>query len=288
MKRLGAGSSPYLLLAPYATHFLVITAFPVVFSLVLTLHRWNLLSPMQWIGGLNFTTLAQDPLFWKALWNTFKFLMVHVPLQVGLSLVLAALLNQPIRARGFFRAAFFLPVVLSGVVITIMWKQLYSSETGVFNALLALMGLGRVGWLTDPDIAMPSIAIMATWKNMGLYVILLLAGLQSIPKSVYEAASIDGAGEMAQFTKITIPLLNPILMSVIILSTINGFSLFIEPYVMTGGGPLNSTLSMNLYIYRQAFSFYKMGYAATLGFVLAAVIFVVVVLQRRFLEREVG
>ena len=288
MKRLGAGSSPYLLLAPYATHFLVITAFPVVFSLVLNLHRWNLLSPMQWIGGLNFTTLVQDPLFWKALWNTFKFLMVHVPLQVGLSLVLAALLNQPIRARGFFRAAFFLPVVLSGVVITIMWKQLYSSETGVFNALLALMGLGRVGWLTDPDIAMPSIAIMATWKNMGLYVILLLAGLQSIPKSVYEAASIDGAGELAQFTKITIPLLNPILMSVIILSTINGFSLFIEPYVMTGGGPLNSTLSMNLYIYRQAFSFYKMGYAATLGFVLAAVIFVVVVLQRRFLEREVG
>ncbi|MCH8838582.1 MAG: sugar ABC transporter permease, partial [Candidatus Marinimicrobia bacterium] len=237
---------------------------------------------------LNFTTLVHDPLFWKALWNTFKFLMVHVPLQVGLSLVLAALLNQPIRARGFFRAAFFLPVVLSGVVITIMWKQLYSSETGVFNALLALMGLGRVGWLTDPDIAMPAIAIMATWKNMGLYVILLLAGLQSIPKSVYEAASIDGAGELAQFTKITIPLLNPILMSVIILSTINGFSLFIEPYVMTGGGPLNSTLSMNLYIYRQAFSFYKMGYAATLGFVLAAVIFVVVVLQRRFLEREVG
>ncbi len=288
MKRLGAGSSPYLLLSPYAAHFLVITAFPVVFSLVLTLHRWNLLSPMQWIGGLNFTTLAQDPLFWKALWNTFRFLLVHVPLQVGLSLVLAALLNQQIRARGFFRAAFFLPVVLSGVVITIMWKQLYSSETGVFNALLALMGLGRVGWLTDPLIAMPSIAIMATWKNMGLYVILLLAGLQSIPKSVYEAASIDGASEVAQFTKITIPMLNPILMSVIILSTINGFSLFIEPYVMTGGGPLSSTLSMNLYIYRQAFSFYKMGYAATLGFVLAAVIFVVVVLQRRFLERDIS
>ncbi len=287
MKRLGSGSNPYLLLSPYAAHFLVITAFPVVFSLVLTLHRWNLLSPMQWIGGLNFTTLVQDPLFWKALWNTFKFLMVHVPLQVGLSLVLAALLNQPIRARGFFRAAFFLPVVLSGVVITIMWKQLYSSETGVFNALLALMGLGRVGWLTDPLIAMPSIAIMATWKNMGLYVILLLAGLQSIPKTVYEAASIDGASEVEQFTKITIPMLNPILMSVIILSTINGFSLFIEPYVMTGGGPLNSTLSMNLYIYRQAFSFYKMGYAATLGFVLAAIIFVVVVVQRRFLEREV-
>ncbi len=288
MKRLGAGSSPYLLLAPYATHFLVITAFPVVFSLVLTLHRWNLLSPMQWIGGLNFTALVQDPLFWKALWNTFKFLMVHVPLQVGLSLVLAALLNQPIRARGCFRAAFFLPVVLSGVVISIMWNQLYSSGTGWFHALAALLCLGRVGWVSDSPVAIPSIARMATWQKMGLCVISLLSGLQRLAKSGHEGASFYGAGEMAQFTKITIPLLNPILMSVIILSTINGFSLFIEPYVMTGGGPLNSTLSMNLYIYRQAFSFYKMGYAATLGFVLAAVIFVVVVLQRRFLEREVG
>lgn len=287
MKRSTARVTPYLMLAPYGAHFLVITAFPVIFSLVLIFHRWNLLAPMQWVGGFNFITLIRDPLFWKALYNTFKFLIVHVPLQVSLSLILAALLNQEIRARGFYRAAFFLPVVLSGVVITIMWKQLYSSETGVFNALLALMGVGRVGWLTDPDIAMPSIAIMATWKNMGLYVILLLAGLQSIPKSLYEAATIDGAGPVAQFTKITIPMLNPILMSVIILSTINGFSLFIEPYVMTAGGPLSSTLSMNLYIYRQAFSFYKMGYAATMGVVLAVIIFVVVVLQRRFLEREV-
>ncbi len=127
---------------------------------------------------------------------------------------------------------------------------------------------------------------MATWKNVGLYVILLLAGLQSIPRQVYEAATIDGAGKLDQFLKITIPMLNPVLLTVVILSTINGFSLFIEPYVMTAGVPLNSTLSMNLYIYRQAFSFYKMGYAATLGFVLAGMIFVVVAVQRRFIEKE--
>ena len=127
---------------------------------------------------------------------------------------------------------------------------------------------------------------MATWKNVGLYIILLLAGLQSIPRQLYEAAMLDGAGRLGQFFQITIPMLNPILLSVIILSTINGFSLFIEPYVMTGGGPLNSTLSMNLYTYRQAFVFYKMGYAATLGFTMAVIIFAVVVLERRYVERD--
>ncbi len=277
---------PYGLLLPYGLYFLVITAFPIGFSLALTFHRWNLLSPMTWIGGTNFSGLVYDPLFWKALGNTVRFLTIHIPLQIGIALVLAQILNQAIRAKGLFRAVFFLPVVVSGVVVTILWKQLYATENGIFNALLALVGLGRVEWLTDPQIAMPAIAVMATWKNVGLYIILLLAGLQNIPRQLYEAARLDGAGGLNIFLKITIPMLNPILLSVIILSTINGFSLFIEPYVMTGGGPVNSTLSMNLYIYNQAFSFYKMGYAATLSFVLAVIIFGVVVVQRRFLEKD--
>ncbi|MCH7573794.1 MAG: sugar ABC transporter permease [Candidatus Marinimicrobia bacterium] len=274
------------MVAPYLAHFALITAFPVVFSLVLTFHRWNLLSPMQWIGTKNFSAVAADPLFWKALGNTLRFLAIHIPLQVGVALVLAVALNQRIQARGFFRAAYFLPVVVSGVVVTILWKQLYATETGTLNAILLALGLDRVEWLTDPRIAMPAIAVMATWKNVGLYVILLLSGLQSIPRQLYEAAVLDGAGKVSQFFNITIPMLNPILLSVIILSTINGFSLFIEPYVMTGGGPLNSTLSMNLYIYRQGFAFYKMGYAATLGFILAGIVFVVVMIERRVIEQE--
>ena len=276
----------YGMVAPYLLHFLVITAFPVIFSLALTLHRWNMLSPMQWIGTANFTTVFTDPLFWKALWNTIRFLAVHIPLQVGSALILAVILNQKIGARGFFRAAFFMPVVVSGVVVTILWKQLYSSETGILNGLLISAGFERVEWLTNPAIAMSSIAIMATWKNVGLYIILLLAGLQSVPKQLYEAATLDGAGRISQFFNITVPMLNPILLSVVILSTINGFGLFIEPYVMTGGGPLNSTLSMNLYIYRQGFAFYKMGYAATLGFILAGIVFVVVMLERRYIEHD--
>jgi len=286
IKRLQQSFAPYALVARYLLHFMVIVGFPVVFSLVLTMHRWNMLAPMRWIGGSNFTTLFTDPLFWKALANTIRFLLIHVPLQVGIAVVLAEILNRPLKARAFFRASFFMPVVISGVVVTILWKQLYASENGLFNELLMSVGLGRVEWLTNPAIAMPAIAIMATWKNVGLYVILLLAGLQSIPRQVYEAARIDGAGPVRQFFYITIPMLNPVLMTIIILSTINGFSLFIEPYVMTGGGPVNSTLSMNLYMYKQAFDFYKMGYAATLGIVLAGLIFVVVALQRKFIERE--
>jgi multiple sugar transport system permease protein len=152
--------------------------------------------------------------------------------------------------------------------------------------MLLSLGFSKVHWLTSTKLAMPAIAIMATWKNLGLYVVILLAGLQNIPRSLYEAAAIDGANKISQFFHITLPMVNPTLIMVIVLSTINGFSLFIEPYIMTGGGPLNSTLSTNLYIYQQAFSFYKMGYAATLGFTMATIIFLVVTLQRKFFERE--
>jgi len=278
----------WLLVSPYVGFFLLISAFPIIFSFVLVFMRWNMLSPMKFIGLQNFVTLFQDPLFWKALYNTLLFLAIHIPLQIVLALIISALLNNPsLFGKSFFRGAFFLPVVISGVVVTILWKQLYSTETGLLNNLLLSMGLGKVPWLTSPKIAMPAIAIMATWKNLGLYVVILLAGLQNIPRTLYEASSIDGANKITQFFRITLPMVNPTLIMVIILSTIGGFSLFIEPYIMTGGGPLNSTLSANLYIYQQAFSFYKMGYAATLGFTMAGIIFIVVALQRKFFEREI-
>jgi len=275
------------LVSPYVIYFLFISAFPIFFSLVLVFMRWNMLSPMKFVGLQNFVTLFQDPLFWKALANTMIFLVIHIPLQIVLALIISALLNNPtLFGKSFFRSAFFLPVVISGVVVTILWKQLYSTETGLLNNLLISLGLGKVHWLTNTKIAMPAIAIMATWKNLGLYVVILLAGLQNIPRTLYEAASIDGANKISQFFHITLPMVNPILIMVIVLSTIGGFSLFIEPYIMTGGGPLDSTLSVNLYIYQQAFSFYKMGYAATLGFTMAVIIFVVVLLQRKVFERE--
>lgn len=274
------------MVSPYLFHFLIFVAFPVVFSFVLMFHRWNIISPMEYVGLNNFTRLFQDALFFKAIINTFIFLTIHIPLQIILALFLAELLNQQIRFRSFFRAAYFLPVVISGVVVTILWQQLYGLDMGLFNRALVAIGLNKVGWLIDPALAMPSIAIMATWKNVGLYVVLFLVGLQGVPPHYYEAADIDGATHWQKFRYITLPAINPTIFMVVILSTLGGFSLFIEPYIMTGGGPLNSTISAMLYIYKQGFSFYHMGYAAALGFFFAAVIMIVVVLQKKFIEKE--
>ncbi len=209
-------------------------------------------------------------------------------MQIIVALALAEFLNQKIHFRGFFRASYFLPVVVSGVVITILWQQLYAQDTGVLNSLLSKIGLMRLPWLTSSKLAMPSIAIMATWKNVGLYIVLFLVGLQSVPKYMYEAADIEGASHWQKFRHITLPMINPTMILVVILSTIGGFSLFIEPYIMTDGGPLNSTLSATLYIYKQAFSFYHMGYAATLGFFFALVVFSIVLLQKKVIEKDAG
>lgn len=276
----------YLFVSPYLLHFALFIGFPLVFSLLLVFHRWDIVSPMVWVGLDNFAKLFRDNLFWQAMLNTGIFLLLHIPLQIAVALFLAIQLNERIKLRGFFRAAFFLPVVVSGVVISILWDQLYAKDTGVLNALLAQMGFPKIGWLTEPYLAMPSIALMATWKNVGLYIVLFLVGLQSVPPQMYEAADIDGAGAWQKFWKVTLPMLNPTIFMVVILSTIGGFSLFIEPYIMTGGGPMNRTLSAMLYIYKQGFFFYHMGYAATLGFAFALMVLVVVILQRRLVERE--
>ncbi|HEY8424879.1 MAG TPA: sugar ABC transporter permease [Limnochordales bacterium] len=283
----GHDTEGYLMVLPYLLHFLVFTAFPLAFAFVLVFHNWNIVTPMQWVGLRNLQRLfTRDATFWLALGNTLRFLSLHIPLQIAAALLLGVILNGRIRFRGFFRSVFFMPFVISGTVVTILWLHLYSTDAGIINLLLTRIGLPRVGWLTDPDIAIYSIAVMATWKNLGFYVVLVLAGLQSIPGYLYEAAALDGASSRQIFWKITLPLLNPILLLVVILSTMGGFSLFIEPFVMTGGGPADSTLSVYLYLYKQAFNFLRMGYAATIGFVTAAMVLVVVLLQRRVLERE--
>ena len=278
--------SSYLLVSPYLVYVLVFVLFPITFSIFLTFHDWNIIGPMKPVGFANYIKLFQDHYFLKSLGNTLTFLLLHIPLQICVALGLAVVLNEKLWFRAFFRSAFFMPVVVSGVVITIMWQQLYGFELGTINQLLQKIGLPKIGWLIDRKWAMPAIAIMATWKNVGLYIILFLVGLQSVPRSLYEAASIEGASKWQQFRYITVPAINPTIFMVVVLSTIGGFSLFIEPYVLTGGGPLNSTLSTVLYMYKQGFFYYHMGYAATLGVVFALLILFVVFLQRTFIEKS--
>ncbi|MBU1065400.1 sugar ABC transporter permease [bacterium] len=278
--------SGYLMSMPYVIYFCIFVAFPLAFSFFLIFHKWNIVTPMEWVGLRNFNRLFHDIQFFKSIRNTLVFLAIHIPLQITVALFFAMQLNKKIIFRGFFRALFFLPVIVSGVVITILWEQLYSYETGLLNLIITRFGFARIPWINSPEWAMPSIAIMATWKNVGLYIILFLVGLQGIPRYLYEAAEIDGAKPVQRFFYITIPALNNTMLLVIILSTIGGFSLFIEPFVMTGGGPMNSTLSAMLYIYNQAFYFGHMGYAATLGFFFAFIILVVILIQKKVVERE--
>ena len=277
---------PYLLVSPYLIFVTVFVMFPVLFCFFLTFHKWNIIAPMHFIGVDNYARLFHDRLFWKAIGNTLKFLLLHIPLQLIVSLFLAQLLNQKIKVISFFRASFFLPVIVSGVVVTILWQQLFGFDSGIFNRMLSAISLPKIGWLVNPDVAIYSIAVMATWKNVGLYVILFLVGLQTVPPQYYEAAKLEGATRWQQFYHITLPMINPTIFLVVVLSTIGGFSLFIEPYIMTGGGPLNQTLSAVLYIYKQAFQYYNMGYSATLGFFYAIMIMTVVVLQKKFIEKE--
>jgi multiple sugar transport system permease protein len=277
---------PYLMVSPYLLFLSVFVLFPVLFCFFLTFHKWNIISPMHFIGMANYSRLLHDRLFSKAIGNTLKFLLLHIPLQLVVSLFLAQLLNRRIRALSFFRASFFMPVIVSGVVVTILWQQLFGFDTGMINRILGVFGIGKVGWLVNPNIAIYAIAVMATWKNVGLYVILFLVGLQTVPGQYYEAAKLEGATAWQQFYHITLPMINPTIFLVVVLSTIGGFSLFIEPYIMTGGGPLNQTLSAVLYIYKQAFQYYNMGYSATLGFFYALMIMVVVILQKKLIEKE--
>jgi multiple sugar transport system permease protein len=277
--------SGWLLSAPYSAFLIAFAIYPIVFAIVLVFLHWDLVTAPTFAGADNIRLLAVDARFWRAVLNTFIFLGIHVPLQIATALALALALNRQLAGRGFWRAAFFLPVVISGAVVAILWSNLYANDVGLINRLLLRIGLSPVPWLTDPRTAMPAIAVMVTWKNVGFYVIIYLAGLQYIPRSCQEAIALEGASSWQRFRYLTLPSLLPQTILVVTLSTINGFQLFIEPYVMTGGGPLRRTYSVVLYLYNNAFSYQKMGYAATIGVALALIIGLVVFAQRRVIGR---
>jgi multiple sugar transport system permease protein len=275
-----------MMATPYAAFLAAFALYPIAFALVLVFLKWDLVTPPSFAGLDNVRLLAVDGRFWQSVANMFVFLSIHIPLQIVTALTLAMALNRQLVFRTFWRAAFFLPVVISGAVVAILWSNLYATDVGLINRILVRLGSHPVPWLTDPVTAMPAIAVMVTWKNVGFYVIIYLAGLQYIPRSCQEAIEIEGATAWQRFRFLTLPSLLPQTLLVVTLSTINGFQLFIEPYVMTGGGPLRRTYSLVLYLYTNAFAYQKMGYAATIGVALALMIGAVVMVQRRLIGTE--
>jgi ABC-type sugar transport system permease subunit len=250
------------------------------------LHRYSLLEPPAWAGLTNYANLLGDKRFYAALGNTFLFALMTVPVGTVVSLLLAVLLNQPLRGIVAFRAAFYMPVVTSFVAVSFIWLWLYEPQFGLFNQLLASLGLPTSAWLRDPNTALLSIAILSIWKNAGYNMVIFLAGLQGIPDYLYEAAKIDGASAVQRFRAITLPLLSPTTFFVFVVYFIGALQMFVQSWILTQGGPLDSTLTVVYLIYQNGFENLKMGYACAMSVVLFLFIALVTYVNTRVVRYE--
>lgn len=281
-----------LLAAPALLLIAVFFALPVGAAFLLSLTDYDIYAvadpgALRVVGAANYRALLDDPLFWRALANTAAFIAMATPLGIAVALGAALLVTAAaLRLAALFRTLLFLPVVTSLVAVAVVWRYLYHPRFGLLNQALAAVGLAPQDWLGDPRLALPALVLLAVWKGFGFNMVILMAALQSIPATLYEAASIDGAGRWAQFRRVTLPMLRPTLLFVALMTLIGNAQLFAEPYVMTRGGPAHSTLSVVLYMYEQGFRWWNLGQAAAIAFVLFFLILVASLLARAVGRRE--
>jgi putative chitobiose transport system permease protein len=270
-KSLSRQLTPYLFLLPALIVLGLTVFYPALQAFLLSFTEYDLLTDPQWVGVVNFQKLAIDPVFWQTLRNALLYLICVVPILVTLPLGLAILANQKLRGIRWFRVAYYTPVVISMVVAGIAWKWLYA-DNGLLNQGLKLLGLAAAPWLTDPNWALFSVMAVTIWKGLGYYMVIYLAGLQAIPADLYEAAAIDGSDGLHKHWDITIPLMRPYLFLVGVISAISATKVFEEIYIMTQGGPLNSSKTIVYYVYDTAFKELKISYACTIGLVMFLII----------------
>ena len=278
--------APYLFVLPALLLFAAFKLYPIGRSFVISLHK-TVGGTEQFVGADNYARLVGDPLFWTALKNTAVILAVQVPVMLALATGLAVALNSTLlRGRAVFRLGFFLPMVTGLVAYGIMFSVLLNRDYGLVNWLLGLVGQDAVPWLTDPLWAKVSLGLALTWHYTGYNAVILLARLQSVPAELYDAASVDGAGAWTSFRHVTLPGLRPALLLTTVLSTIGTLQIFDEPYVLTGGGPDNATLTIGVYLYQNAFKYFDFGYASAIAYALAVLIGILGVIQFRFLGEK--
>lgn len=261
----------YLFVAPACAGFILFTAGPILASLVLSLTTFDIISAPKWSGFENYRALVEDQLFWHSLRVTITYALVSLPLGLILSLGLAVLLNQNLPAISFWRTVYYLPAVVSGAAVAVLWVWILNPEFGILNLLLHRLGIEGPNWLADTRTALFTLIGVSLW-GIGGNVVIYLAGLQGIPTEIYEAAELDGAGAWQRFLAVTLPLVSPVIFFNLVMGLIGAFQYFTEPFVMTKGGPENSTLTYMLYLYRNAFSYFNVGYAAALAWVFFAVV----------------
>jgi multiple sugar transport system permease protein len=266
----------YLFILPWFLGLLIFTIGPMIFSLILSFSKWDIITgidSIQFVGLDNFVNIFHDELFYQSLKVTFIFAFVSVPLYQAISILVAMLLNMRTRGMKFFRLIFFMPSVIPAVAVSMMWLMILNPDYGILNRALGLFGIQGPAWLQDPSYALSALVVMGVW-GIGNTIIIYLSGLQGVPEELYEAGQLDGAGIVRSFINITIPMISPTIFFNLIMGIIGGFQYFTQAFVMTKGGPLNSTLFYNLFLYNKAFVNFEMGYASALSWILFAIIMV--------------
>lgn len=278
-------NAAYIFLTPAISAIFIFFFVPVIAAFIISFTDFDIyalgdIKTVRFVGLSNYLKLFDDPLFFTALKNTFYFVLMSGPLSIAVSLGAALLLNSRlVKYKSIFRLSYFIPVVTTLVAVAIVWRFIYHPKFGIINYLLSIIGIAPIDWLGEPSTAMPAIVLMSVWKNFGYNMIIFIAGLQNIPYDLYEAASIEGASGWQQFKSITLPMLAPTTIFISIITMIGYFQLFAEPYVMTQGGPLNSTLSIVQFMYQEGFRWWNMGYSAAIAFVLFFIIMIGTIIQ---------
>jgi multiple sugar transport system permease protein len=278
-----------LFVAPNLLAVTVFMLFPLGFSLYMSFQRWDVFNPPKFVGLANFEQLfTSDPLFLIAIRNTVVFTVGTVVPTVAISLVVAGVLNRKVKGIGVFRTIVFMPLAISSVVMAVVWQFVFNTDDGLLNIMLGWVGVRPVPWLVDPHWAMASLCIVSVWRSVPFATVILLAAMQGVPETVYEAARIDGAGEVRQFAFITLPLIRGAISFVIVISIIHAFQAFDVVYVLNGsnGGPETSTYVLGIMLFQHAFSFLEFGYASALAWVMFAILLVLTVVQLRISRRR--
>jgi len=280
----------YLMIFPVVAGLLVFYIYPIFKVIIDSFYEVGSFNKRSFVGLDNYLTMFNDPKMWSSLFNTFSYVIVIVPGTIIISLILAALLNTKIKGRGFFRVVYFIPAITMGAAVAMIWKWMYNSDHGIINAILNELGFDSVNFLTNPNTALLSICLVSIWINVGYNMIILLAGIQGISKTYYEAASIDGASPVKQFFGITLPLVTPTLFFVLITNLIGTFQTFDTIYMMIkeSGIAMEATQSMVMYFFRNAFSYSKKGYASALAVFLFLIIMLVTLIQMKLQKKWVN
>lgn len=274
--------------SPWVIGFLSFGIYPIIISFYYSLCQYDVLREPMFIGLENYTTiLYEDAYFWKTIWNTLYYTIFRVPINIFLSLLIAILLNRTLKASGLIRATFFLPSLISGVALSVIWIWIFNPQIGLLNTILAFFGLKGPLWLQDENWSKLSLVIMSTWSIGGGRMLVFLAALQNVNPNLYEALKLDGGNDLQCFWHITLPLISPVIFLWSVIEVIASMQIFTEAFIMTKGGPLESTLFYNLYLYNQAFENFNMGYASALAWILLVITLIITLAQFRLSKKYV-